>query len=313
MMNLSIHRGAARLAMLVVPVVALAVIALAITLWDRSDKASAEIPRPGLDFSLAAALTADGANLCNTTGGPMTCTVPSGASFFLKLYLNDRGGVEYSGYDAIFNYGSLVRKAPAALTGAGLWTDCAFPAQFETPGSTLIGCSIGIGASPSSYTGLMSTLELTCGSAEATVSITHGSSDTGLDGEHAEGEGTMESLTVTCGGGGGPSPTSVPPTATQPAGTPPTATNTVPVQPTATRTPTRTPTNTPTRTPTLPVVPGDIDKDGEVTSADAQLVLQYEAGVRSTIANLEDADLNGDDEVNSIDALFMLWIDAGMI
>ncbi len=53
--------------------------------------------------------------------------------------------------------------------------------------------------------------------------------------------------------------------------------------------------------------------DGRTDSSDAQLVLQFEAHLRSSLPNPSAADVNRDGRVNSVDALFILWIGAGLI
>jgi plastocyanin len=116
-----------------------------------------------------------------------------------------------------------------------------------------------------------------------------------------------------------PAPTSIEPTATptapseEPAATvTPTATEELP---TATTTPTRTPTATPTRTSTRTPTPagllGDANKDGRVNPIDAQLILQYSAGIISTINLSADANHNG--QINALDALLILQYVAGII
>ena len=57
-----------------------------------------------------------------------------------------------------------------------------------------------------------------------------------------------------------------------------------------------------------PTVPGDASGDGQVTSADALLILRYAFGDSAAIpaANLPNCDMNGDGLVNSADALIVL-------
>jgi plastocyanin len=68
---------------------------------------------------------------------------------------------------------------------------------------------------------------------------------------------------------------------------------------------------TPTRTPTPAGLVGDANKDGEVDSIDAALVLQFGAGLTSTIN--PNADVNDSGEVDSIDAALILQFVAGLI
>ena len=96
-----------------------------------------------------------------------------------------------------------------------------------------------------------------------------------------------------------------PPTAT------PTATSTRTATPTRTPTPPPpTATRTPTRTPTVSMLLGDVNCDGEVTSVDATLVLQYDAGL-TALACPQNGDMNRDGEIDSIDAAIILTIVAG--
>lgn len=89
------------------------------------------------------------------------------------------------------------------------------------------------------------------------------------------------------------------------------------VVPVDTPTPTRTATPvqpTPTRTPTPPATAfGDVNCNGQVNSIDAALVLQYGAGLTSTLGCLAAADVNENGNVDAIDAAIILQYDAGFI
>ena len=87
----------------------------------------------------------------------------------------------------------------------------------------------------------------------------------------------------------------------------PTATPTATLPPTATATPS----TTATPTPILPVLPGDVDCDGNVTSIDAALVLQFVAGLLDELSCSGDVNLDG--VTNAIDAALILQIDAGFL
>jgi hypothetical protein len=100
----------------------------------------------------------------------------------------------------------------------------------------------------------------------------------------------------------------------------PTATNTPPPGPVVTSTPTRTatPPSGPlaTATPTQPDHDGngDVNKDGDVTSIDAALVLQYTAGFfQLNAAGLNNADVNQDGDVDSRDAAVLLQYNADLL
>lgn len=68
---------------------------------------------------------------------------------------------------------------------------------------------------------------------------------------------------------------------------------------------------TATALPTPP--PGDANCDGSVTSVDAALILQLDAGLVSSLPCIEFADVNEDGSVNAIDATLVLQFDAGLI
>ena len=92
--------------------------------------------------------------------------------------------------------------------------------------------------------------------------------------------------------------------------------------PTATSVPTRTPTPTDTPTPTAvpptftstPSAPnGDANCDGTTGATDAALILQFAAGLISSLACPADADVNRNGIVDSIDASLVLQHVAGLI
>lgn len=91
------------------------------------------------------------------------------------------------------------------------------------------------------------------------------------------------------------------------AGTPtrtPTPTTVHP--PTATRTPTPVPTETPT-----PADDGDANGDGVTNAVDGALVLQYSAGMISSIN--QNADVNRDGRVDAVDTELILQFVAGLV
>jgi len=91
--------------------------------------------------------------------------------------------------------------------------------------------------------------------------------------------------------------------------TPPSPTETP--LPTVTATPTPTPTSTPPVTPTPTGLVGDANKDGQVNPIDAVIVLQYSAGLISSIN--PNADANHDGRINAIDAALVLQYAAGLL
>jgi hypothetical protein len=291
------------------PALTIVAVALALTLGSRSTYAGA-----GVDFSIAVSLTQDGPNICNSGApGPSTCVIPGETdAFTIKVLLNDRADNTYLGYDSAVLFAG-VQPGGVSTTSSASWPDCGFPAAIlANPKLLRMGCAAGISVAPSSYVGQLGRTGGVCVTGGGTVTLQHGATETALDGLWFETEGSTESLMITCGGGGGETPT-------EPTGATPTntgqaqATSTLP--PTATRTPTISPTRTNTRTPTIPSEKemGDVNDDGSVDSVDALMVLDYEAGTRSSLINLESADVSDDGEVNSIDALFILWIEAELI
>ncbi len=303
-----------RLLLLAGPVVALAVAAVVLAFGPgNGNKAQADFPHAGLDFSIASAG-------CDSTAGPTTCTVAAGATFTLAVKVNTvPAGLTFDGYDSVLQYtgGLTVNEASLSQTGAGNWPDCTFAAHFAAPGQLAAGCGHGIGAASSSYTGQIYHVDFTCPSpapaSPASITLVSGFGNTSLTDASAEahGEGADEKLTVTCGASGGPVDTPTPTNTTGPQVTPTnTSVPTTPGPATATNTPRpATATNTPrppTATPS--VTKGDVNGDGRIDSTDALWVLWDEAGIVDDVPLPENADVNHDGRTNSIDALFILWM-----
>jgi hypothetical protein len=79
-------------------------------------------------------------------------------------------------------------------------------------------------------------------------------------------------------------------------------------------TPTRTPTATrrpSTATPTPAGRVGDVNRDGDVNSIDAALILQFAAGLLPSLPPTADANIDG--RVDSIDAALVLQFSAGLL
>jgi hypothetical protein len=53
--------------------------------------------------------------------------------------------------------------------------------------------------------------------------------------------------------------------------------------------------------------------DGTVTAVDAQLLLQFKAGLIESIPNEISADVDGNGDIQSLDALLILQLTAGLI
>ncbi len=336
-MSLPRERGLSRLALLAIPVLALVAIAIVITLGHFSDAADAHTPHPGVDFAIGIDTNANGTDDCTTrAAGPATCPAMTvGAAFLVNYYLVGIGDITYTGFDTFTTYTGVVSQnvagGPAVMT-PGFWPDCGFPASIFTPNTTpaaaRFGCAQGLSATaPSTYIGKVATLGFTC-AANGDINLKASSRDTSITdvsgSTHAEADGTFETLHVACGTGSTntptvPVPTNTvgPPPPTNTTGPSPTATNTRPptntVPPTATRTRTNTPPPSATRTATPPSIRGDANGDHMVTSQDALITLQYEAGLRSSLPNMIGADASLDHHINSIDALYILWLVAHLI
>jgi len=83
-----------------------------------------------------------------------------------------------------------------------------------------------------------------------------------------------------------------------------------PRPPTVTPTPTARPTATPTPGGCPPLI-GDVNGDGVANSVDAALILQYSAGLLSSIS--PNGDVNRDGRINPIDAVLVLQFTAGLL
>jgi CSLREA domain-containing protein len=109
-----------------------------------------------------------------------------------------------------------------------------------------------------------------------------------------------------------PTKTNTPTVTATPTITPtPTPTSTSSSTPTATRTLTSTPTLTLTPTDTLtpaPGIPGDANCDGVLSSIDAVLVLQLQAGLIPALSCGGNADIDHDGSVTSLDAAVILQL-----
>ncbi|MCH8161802.1 MAG: CHRD domain-containing protein [Chloroflexi bacterium] len=70
---------------------------------------------------------------------------------------------------------------------------------------------------------------------------------------------------------------------------------------------------TPEPTPTPQRLLGDVNCSGEVDSIDATLVLQFGAGLLSSLRCEENADVNADQAIDSLDALDILFLVAGFV
>jgi hypothetical protein len=200
-------------------------------------------------------------------GTAANCALPPSTEFHVNIYLNNRAGIAYRGFDTLLNYSGMSVKATGCGGGDGLcgdanvWPDCALEALNHTASTAAVGCAAGV--SPSTYDGvsqppgLIATITFIC-DAPGSISLKHGNGATGITDnaivpeDHSEIDGTLETLAIDCTAPtptttSSPTPTSSPTntrTNTPTATSTPTATDT----PNASVTPTRT--STPTPTPT---------------------------------------------------------------
>lgn len=171
--------------------------------------AAAHEPHPGLNFSIGVR----GVNGCNTRASDVTCTLPAASDFVVEVSLDTLPDDinSYGGFDIYMRYAGVTPRQDASTDD---WQDCAFPASsYDRPGVVGMGCAIGIPpAGPSSYIGPLGTNTFTCGQngsvslahsyAEGFTDLVENVTEVGKESvvlSHAEGAGTTETLTITCG------------------------------------------------------------------------------------------------------------------
>jgi uncharacterized repeat protein (TIGR01451 family) len=273
---------------------AVAVAALAVYVFEAGKVADAHDGHPGLSFSLAAAnastsTATPGAGTptatpipaaCNTSGGNPNCSFALNQTFQVRVFLNSlpTGVTGYEGFDVQLNYSGVnfvtnttSPDAGSPPTVGGNWPNCVFEAAGIGTGVVLVGCSIGISAPVSSYTGRIATFDFQCPGVNGFGSITMIHDTNGATSllenpstKHSEGTspgtpGAPESLSITCG---------TPPTATRTPTPTPTKTNTPTITNTPTNTPTPTISPTPSNTPTATPLPSD-QADVTLTKTDS--------------------------------------------
>jgi len=159
-------------------------------------------PRGGIDFSIGIDSNSDGHDDCSTSGGPSKCSISSGSTFRLKVYLNSLPAnlPGYQDVDIHVTYTGVGSKNTVSNLS---WPDCALPAQALQPGSLLWGCAEGF-APLSTYVGLVGTADFNC-LAGGTVTMVHGPADTSVTyasdyppDVYAEPTGSTETLTINC-------------------------------------------------------------------------------------------------------------------
>ena len=186
---------------------ALGAIALLLSWSFGTMSAQAHTPHPGLNFTLVA----EGQNGCDTSGGDTVCYIDPGTEFALNVVLESLPSdiPSYEGYDIVIEYTGLTSGDDASMSS---WPDCGFPATFFDTGKVAMSCAVGVPpAGPSTYSGVIGTNTFTCDNS-GTITLRHGTGNTILtqilSSQHAEGEGTGETLNITCGSP--PTPTSTP-------------------------------------------------------------------------------------------------------
>ena len=65
--------------------------------------------------------------------------------------------------------------------------------------------------------------------------------------------------------------------------------------------------------PTPVIEPGDVNADGSISTIDAALILQYDAGLLDSLPYPFSADVNVDGDINSVDAALVLQFTAGLL
>lgn len=172
--------------------------------------ASAHEPHPGLEFSIGVR----GVPGCNTRASDVTCTLPAGQTFVLEVGLDALPNdiPSYEGFDIYLTYAGVTALQDASTDE---WPECGFPASsYDRPGVIGFACARGLPpAGPSSYIGPIGTNSFTC-SQSGSISLVHSiegntdlvqgmvlgpDSDEEVGNNHAEGAGTQETLTITCG------------------------------------------------------------------------------------------------------------------
>jgi hypothetical protein len=151
------------------------------------------------------------------------CSIAPGAQFKVLTYLNSFpvGVLNYAAYDTVFEYQGVTSKPVVTHE----WPDCALvagPVYFSSFVAT--GCSSGVGAPPSTYTGLILKVTFTC-TANGSVALAHDVGKTTLYSASAssfiEGAGTQDLLTINCNAAAStptPTPPSVGGSAVEPQG-----------------------------------------------------------------------------------------------
>jgi hypothetical protein len=162
------------------------------------DRAAAHEPHAGLDFSI----NVRGANCGTQAGAPSKCLAELQDTFTLEVRLDSLPPdiSEYAAFDLFVTYSGVTSlNNPSAQK----WPQCLNEvSNTSNPGEVRWACVPAPG-DPSAYTGPIGTLDFNCPAAGGTINLVHGIGDGTALVEpaivsHAEGQGTMESLTINC-------------------------------------------------------------------------------------------------------------------
>src|ERR1700694_5782145 len=134
-------------------------------------------PHPSLDFSIGVNTDGNGGtgngagDDCFTSGhdpqgGSAACGIPPATQFTVNIYLNDRAGISYRGFDTLLNFTGITVKHDCGPSNNALcgdpspWPDCALPLLNFSSTTAAVGCAMRSGSS--TYLGKIVTVVLNC-------------------------------------------------------------------------------------------------------------------------------------------------------
>lgn len=175
-------------------------------------------PFPDLDFSIGIDADGDTNDDCGTRPGEATkCFVSQNTTFALRVYLNGLGEIpHYRGYDAVLLYTGVQAKY---VVDTRFWPACGLQVilpeeqSYDWPDDDVpdnpfvaFGC-LAFPPAPSTYIGMLASTDFNCADS-GTITMVHNITTPEATGAtsltedvnlvHAEGIGTMETLTVNC-------------------------------------------------------------------------------------------------------------------
>jgi hypothetical protein len=162
----------------------------------NAHRASAQA-HPGVNFTMSVV----GHPGCDTSQGNALCELPPGSSFVVNVTLGPLPAdvPSYEGYDIELDFTGFTSLNDASTSS---WPDCAYPAaSYGTPGAIRMGCAIGAGAAPSTYTGLIGKVSFNCAQS-GIITMPHGNTRTDLLQNIQTSllePGPSESLDISCG------------------------------------------------------------------------------------------------------------------